>query len=48
MAAMKTQLDVTTRQFLLDFGIACLAALGVGAGVGLAAALVTLIAAAGA
>ena len=49
MAAMKTHIDVTTRQFLLDFGLACLAALGVGAGVGLAAAaLVTLIAAAGA
>ena len=49
MAAMKTQLNVTAREFLLDFGLACLAALGIGAGVGLAAAaLVTLLAAAGA
>ncbi len=45
---MKAQLNVTTRQFLTDFGIACLAALGVGAAVGLAAAaVVTLLAASG-
>ena len=45
---MKTALNVTTREFLADFGLACLAALGVGTAVGLAAAaLVTLLAAAG-